>query len=235
VTAATTDDVTVLRFWAPGSSGGDVLRGTVPASPAPRGTLAAPFWDLSGPGSSCFLSNLAGTPAGTGSNHTSGPLTQVTDPNPVVGSVIYYTATVNTPGGGNTNAFGCANPGLCSNAGWCELGTDAGAPCKTSTDCAGGGVCTPKTTFCTADAGQAGFGGCGRHAVCAGGTNTGRLCTAGADCPGSTCPAVAATTATPGQVCYALTGATIPPLGSCPPPGHAKRLVQRVGGTYSCP
>jgi hypothetical protein len=235
VTATTADDVTVLRFWAPGLYGGDVVRGTVPSGPAPRGTLSGSFWDIAGTGAHCFLSNLAGTPAGTGSNYTAGPLTQAADPNPAVGSIIFYTVASNSPGGGNDNAFGCANPGICGNPGWCEQGTNAGAPCRVNADCAGGGVCTLRTSFCANDAGQAGLGGCGRHAVCAGGTNTDRLCTSGTDCPGSTCPSVAATTTTAGQVCYRLTGTDIPPLGSCPPPGHPKRLVQRVGGSYICP
>jgi subtilase family protein/thrombospondin type 3 repeat protein len=233
-TATTADDVTALRFWAPGTQGGDIIRGTV-TSAAPRGTLAAPFWDLAGVGSNCLLSNLPGTPAGMGSNYSSGTLNQTADPNPAPGAVIFYIAALNTPGGGNGNAFGCANPAVCGNPGWCEQGSDAGAPCKVNGDCAGGGVCTLKTTFCATDTGQAGLGGCGRHAVCAAGTNAGRLCTGNAECPGSTCPAVGSTTATAGQVCYAHTGSTVAPLGSCPPPGHAKRLVQRVSGTYACP
>jgi len=236
VTAGTADDITVLRWWGPGNFATDVIRGTVPAGPAPRGTLQAPFWNLAGLAANCFLSNVAGVPTTPGSNYVSGNLNQATDPNPALGAVTYYEVTSNSPGGTNVNAFGCANPSICNNAGWCELGTNAGAPCNVSADCAGGGTCLLRTTFCATDAGVGDLGGCGRHQVCAGGANAGRLCLANADCPTSTCPALAATIATAGQVCYGLNNVPLPPpFGSCPPVGHVKRLVKRVGTGLVCP
>jgi hypothetical protein len=231
VTAAVTDDVTVLRWWAPANYGTDVIRGTVPPA-APKGTLAAPFWNLGGLGASCILSNVAGTPTSLGSNHTS-TLTNAADPNPAVGAVIYYDVTSNQAGGTNVNAFGCANPDICNNIGWCELGTNAGGPCNVGADCPGGS-CTARTTFCNSDIGIGGAGGCGRFQVCAGGANVGRLCTsvtAATDCPGSTCPAISATVATAGQVCYNLNTTQLPPpSGGCPSVGNPKRLVRRIGG-----
>jgi hypothetical protein len=238
ITLGTADDVTQLRWWGPGNFGTDVIRGTVPAGPAPRGTLAAPFWNLAGLPAACFLSNVAGTPTAPGSNYSSGSLTLAMDPNPALGAVTYYDVTSNAPGGGNVNAFGCSNPAICNNPGWCELGSNAGAPCTTSVDCAGGGTCLLRTTFCSTDAGSGDQGGCGRHQACTGGTNAGRLCLAATDCPGGgSCPTVLATTTTAGQVCYNLnTVALPPPFGSCPAAGNAKRLVRRVGGAgLVCP
>ena len=238
VTAAVGDDVTVLRWWGPGDFGTDLVRGTVPAGPAPKGTLQAPFWNLSGLAASCFVSNVAGVPVpgGPGSNYTSGTLTQLADPNPAPGVVTYYDVSSNTPGGANNNTFGCANPTVCSNPGWCELGTNAGAPCNVNADCAGGGTCLLRTTFCTTDVGAAELGGCGRHQACAGGTSVGRLCLSNVDCPGSTCPVLAANVAG-GQVCYSVAGIPLtPPFGSCPAVGNAKRLVRRIGGAgLVCP
>jgi len=231
VTAAVADDVTVLRWWAPGNFGTDVIRGTVPPG-APKGTLAAPFWNLGGLGASCILSNVAGAPAAPGSNYTS-TLTAIADPNPAIGGVTYYDVTSNQAGGTNVNAFGCANPAVCNNNGWCQLGSNAGAPCNVNADCAGGGTCLLRNTFCNSDAGVGDLGGCGRHQVCAGGANIGLLCTTAnqaADCPGSTCPALAANVSTPGQVCYNLNTTPVPANGSCPSVGNARRLVRRVGG-----
>jgi len=238
ITPGTVDDVTQLRWWGPGNYGTDVIRGTVPAGPAPRGTLAAPFWNLAGLGANCFLSNVAGTPTAPGTNYKSGSLDQATDPNPGPGGVTYYDITSNSPGGTNVNAFGCANPAICNNPGWCELGSDAGAPCTTSADCAGGGSCLLRTSFCSTDAGIGDLGGCGRHQACTGGTNAGRLCLVAADCPGAggSCPAVLPTTTTAGQVCYSLSKVALPPpFGSCPAVGNAKRLVRRVGTGLVCP
>ena len=229
VTASTADDVTRLRWWSPGNFGTDVIRGTVPAA-APKGTLAAPFWNLGGLGASCIASNVTGTPTTPGSNYTTS-LSQAADPNPALGAVTYYDVTSNQAGGTNVNAFGCANPNVCSNNGWCELGSNAGAPCNVNADCAGGGTCLLRSSVCNSDTGTGDAGGCGRHQVCAGGTNVGRLCLAATDCPGSTCPTLAAGISTPGQVCYNLNTTPLPPpAGGCPAVGNPKRLVRRVGG-----
>ena len=144
----------------------------------------------------------------------------------------YYGVSSNAPGGQNVNAFGCANPAVCNNVGWCELGTNAGAPCNVDADCAGGGTCRILATYCANDVGVGGFGGCGRYQVCAGGANLNRLCTSATDCPGSTCPTLPSSTATTGQLCYNLSGVTLPatPGGGCPTVGHPKRILDRVGG-----
>jgi hypothetical protein len=239
VTAAVADDTTVLRWWAPGNFGSDVIRGAVPAA-APKGTIAAPFMNLPGLSPNCFLSNIAGVGAAGGSaNHTSGPFNQATDPYPVaVNTVTYYNVSSNAPAGQNVNSFGCANPAVCNNAGWCELGGNAGGPCNVDADCAGGGTCRILTTFCATDTGVGGLGGCGRYQVCAGGANVNRLCTAAGDCPASTCPTLPATTSTAGQLCYNLSGVVLPstPGGGCPAVGHAKRILDRVGGAgLVCP
>jgi len=233
----TAEHITSLRWWGPGNFGTDLIRGTVPAGPAPRGTLAAPFWNLAGLGANCFLSNVAGVPTAPGSNYTSGNLTQTDDANPLSGVITYYEVTSNSPGGSNVNAFGCANPAICNNAGWCQLGTNAGGPCNSDPDCSGGGTCLLRTTYCATDAGVGDLGGCGRHQVCAGGANVGRLCLINSDCPTSTCPTLAATVATAGQVCYGLNNTSLPPpFGSCPSVGNPKRLVKRIGGAgLVCP
>jgi hypothetical protein len=238
VTATTADDVTVLRLWSASDDGLDVVKGTVPAGPAPKGTLSGSFWTLPGLSGPCFLSNLAPTPAATGFNHSSGPLTQSQDPNPAVGAVLYYHASANSPGGASLDAYGCPSPAICSNAGWCEGGTNGGAPCTTSAQCPGGGACVARSVFCSQDAGIAGQGGCGHHGVCAGGTNSGKLCRSAVDCPGGgTCPGpTAAQQAAEGQVCLTLTGAPLAPApyGNCPPAGHPKRVVSRAGAP-PCP
>jgi hypothetical protein len=238
LTASTADDVTVLQIWSASDDGLDVVRGSVPAGPAPKGILGGSFWTLPGLSGPCFLSNLAPAAAGTGFNHTSGPLAQAQDANPPVGGVIYYQAASNSPAGTNLDAYGCPSPGICSNPGWCEGGTNAGAPCTANPQCPGGGTCLFRTTFCAGDTGAAGAGGCGHHTTCAGGTNSGKLCLGPVDCPGGgTCPAAtAAQQATEGQVCLTLTGAPLAPApyGNCPPAGHPKRLVSRSGG-LACP
>ncbi|HZN03798.1 MAG TPA: hypothetical protein VFD06_09465, partial [Candidatus Polarisedimenticolia bacterium] len=182
--------------------------------------------------------NLAGTAAATGFNHGSGPLSQAQDPNPSLGAVIYYQAATNSPGGANLDAYGCPSPSICSNPGWCDLGTSAGGPCTTNGDCPGGGTCVLEPTFCLTDAGTAKQGGCGHHPTCVGGSAPGKLCQSAVDCPGGgACPAAtAAQQATEGQVCLTLTGAPLAaaPYGNCPPAGHPKRVVSRTGG-LACP
>jgi hypothetical protein len=174
----TTDDQTRLRWWGPGNYGTDLLRGTIPAGPAPKGTLAAPFWNLSGLASPCVLSNVAGTPVtgGPGSNYTSGLRSQATDPNPGLNAVIYYDVTTNSSVGGNLNAFGCANPAMCNNRGWCELSANAGSPCNADADCPSG--------YCAVNRCTAGATG-----------NVGKGCTTDAHCgTGGVCGATPAAT-----------------------------------------
>jgi hypothetical protein len=242
VTATTADDITQLRLWGASDDGIDVVRGTVPTG-GPRGTLAGSFWTLPGLAGPCFLSNLAAAAASAGFNHASPALTQALDANPAVGSVVYYQAAANSPAGANLDAYGCPSPSICSNPGWCELGTGAGGPCTTNADCPGGGTCLLKRIFCFKDAGEAWVGigaaggGCGHHPTCSGGSNAGRLCYTTTDCPSGVCPATsAAQQATEGQVCLTLTGAPLAPApyGNCPPAGHPKRLVSRSGG-LACP
>jgi hypothetical protein len=241
LTASTADDTTLLRLWGASDDGLDVVRGIVPVG-GPKGTLAGSFWTLPGLAGPCFLSNLAPTAAATGFNHSSGPLTQAQDANPAVGAITYYQAAANNTAGANLDAYGCPSPSICSNPGWCELGTGAGGPCTTNADCPGGGTCLHRTIFCSRDAGVAGpnpndGGGCGHHATCTGGANAGRLCYTNTDCPSGVCPAAsAAQQATEGQVCLTLTGAPLAPspYGNCPPAGHPKRLVSR-SGVPACP
>ena len=236
-TASTADDVTVLRLWAASDDGLDIVRGSIPAGPAPRGTLAGPFWNLAGLSGPCFLSNLAPAAAATGFNYGSGPLTQAQDANPPVGGIIYYQASANSTAGTDLDAYGCPSPAICSNPGWCELGANAGAPCTASADCPAG-ACVPSTVFCSTDGGTAKQGGCGHHATCAGGSSPGTLCVAALDCPGGgTCPPpTAAQQTTEGQVCLTLTGVPLgsAPYGNCPVAGHPKRVVSRAGAP-SCP
>jgi hypothetical protein len=194
----------------------------------------------------------------------------------------YYGVSSNAPGGQNVNAFGCANPAVCNNAGWCELGSNAGGPCNVDADCSGG-TCRILSTACSSDAGVGGFGGCGRYQVCSAPVAAvGKLCTAATDCAatGGNCPALPATTATAGQLCLNVAGMTTPPVqtlgvcaanvctagfghvgqacvvaadcndttnhntqppqvninlpptpgGGCPPVGHPRRILDRVGG-----
>ncbi|MGH7893430.1 MAG: hypothetical protein ACREQL_02120, partial [Candidatus Binatia bacterium] len=112
VTAGPADDVTVLRWWGPGTFAMDVIRGAIPASPAPRGTLQAPFWNLAGLGAACFRSNVAGTPTSPGSNYTSGNLSQADDTNPTL-----------------VCAAASTNPGVACVGATCVGGTNAGAAC----------------------------------------------------------------------------------------------------------
>jgi hypothetical protein len=238
VTSPTSDDTTQLRVWSPSGAGLDIVRGTVPAGPAPRGgSGAGGFWTLSGLASPCFQANLAGGASDAGVNYQTAALPQATDPNPPIGGVIYYLASPNAPGGGSIDAFGCASPSVCSNPGWCELGSNAGAPCTVNADCAGGGTCLAQPTFCSTDAGTGGQGGCGHHLACAGGSRAGRLCQANLDCPGGSCPAAtAAQQQTEGQICLNRPpGLPATPYASCPPAGDPKRLVRRAGPGLICP
>jgi hypothetical protein len=166
VTASNADDVTRVRWWGPGNYGTDLMRGTVVSGPAPKGGISGTFWDLAGLASPCFLSNVAGTPVpgGPGSNYLSGNLNQATDPNPALNAVVFYEVSTNSSVGGNLNAFGCANPGICGNAGWCELGTNPGAPCTGDAICGVGGYCA--NNRCTAGTASMIGRGCNLDAHC---------------------------------------------------------------------
>jgi hypothetical protein len=147
---STANDVTSLRWWGPGDYGTDLLRSTILLSSAPKGTLAAPFWNLAGLESPCFMSNVAGTPTSPGSNYSSGNLNQTADPNPGSNAFVYYEITTNSSVGGNLNAFGCASPAFCNNPGWCELGSNAGGPCSVDANCPSGYCATNRCTAGTA-------------------------------------------------------------------------------------
>ena len=243
---------TTLRFWTPlgGGAAADVYRGLIGPGIS-RGSLAAGSrWllDTGGaPGSeaACLQSNVAATPetappAGPGGGRaTLGPLNQAADPDPAVGTAVYYLVAA-AIGGGAPDGLGCANPAICSKAGWCEGGTNAGAPCDVSGDCVGGGACTPARTVCATDAGEAQRGGCGRHRVCLDGTRAGLFCALNSDCPASTCPDVADDVTTPGSTCLTVGQAlgTTPAgavVNGCPPPGRTPRIVRKVTAAGLCP
>ncbi|HEU4402331.1 MAG TPA: hypothetical protein VFT43_09515, partial [Candidatus Polarisedimenticolia bacterium] len=155
VTAATTDDSTVLRWWSPGQQAVDVYRAPIPgvctagtaavgtfcststqcgtggicSNPGKGAVVAGPFDQLT---PSCFLSNVAGTPAsGGGSNGTSGALNQTQDANPALGLATYYLAVANV-GGSSLSAIGCANPAVCLG------GTKNLQACGSDADCPSG-------------------------------------------------------------------------------------------------
>jgi len=225
-------NVTLLQWCVGGSGAADVFRGMTHGG-IDRGQLSAPFWTLN-PTTNCLLANMPGIPSGGRTCGRSGDLTQDMDPDPDLGVALFYVTSGHSPVGGNVNAFGCANPGVCNNSGWCILGSDAGRPCNVNADCPGAGVsCQLQTTFCSTDTGTGDLGGCGRHQVCTGGANVGMLCLSSADCPGATCPTLAPGISTPGQICYnvALAG---PTSEGCPAVGNPRRLIRRVS-TYSCP
>ena len=243
---------TTLRFWTPlgGGAMADVYRGLIGPGITKGSFAPGSRWllDTSGaPGSvaACLQSNVVTTPetappAGPGGGRgTVGPLNQAADPNPAPGTAVYY-LVAGAAVGGAPDGLGCANPALCSKAGWCEGGTNAGAPCDVSGDCAGGGTCTPLRTACASDAGAAKLGGCGRHQVCLGGGRAGQLCALNSDCPGSSCLAVAGNVTTTGSICLTVgvaLGTT--PAGAvvtgCPPAGWAPRVIRKVGAAGVCP
>jgi hypothetical protein len=249
VAAATT----TLKWWTPDARPADVYRGRLGPG-ITRGSYAAPFWLLdtsgaTGSAAACLLNDVAGTPeslppAGPGGTRGStGPLAQTIDPDPAIGAGVYYVVAADSPGAGSTNAAGCANPGVCNKAGWCELGTGFGAPCNANADCPGGGACRIRTTFCKTSSGVAGINGngCGRYPVCLAGTNALRLCQEDVDCPGSTCVVPAATVTAAGSACLNLPGPVTPPPpagalnAECPPPGSANRVVRQVAAGGLCP
>jgi hypothetical protein len=240
---------TTLRWWSPGAQPADVYRGLIGLG-ITKGTYAAPFWRLdtsgaAGSQAACLRNDVGGTPetappAGPGGTRgTTGPIGLVDDPNPAIGAGVYYVVALDAPGAGSTNAIGCANPGVCSKAGWCVLGASAGAPCDVDADCPGG-TCAGPRAFCTTSAGPGGGGGCGRHAVCSAGINAGRLCSSVTDCAGSACPLVTADVATAGSVCLNAAGLISPPLpgtvpSECPPAGSAARVVRQATPGGLCP
>jgi hypothetical protein len=98
---------TTLRWWNPGNQTSDLYKGTI--DNGTKGTLATPFYilDNTTAGAACVAANISGTPASTGSNYTTGA---ISDPNPGLGLVHYYLVSGNQPGGGTVDALGCANP-----------------------------------------------------------------------------------------------------------------------------
>ncbi|HUD73321.1 MAG TPA: hypothetical protein VMQ62_15295, partial [Dongiaceae bacterium] len=224
-------------------------RGTLVAG-GTRVHLVAGVWllDLSGPGTppACLASGIAGTPAPGGIvggvNGTSGPLNQAADPNPASGNVTYYLIVPSGPSGSTVNAFGCANPAICRDAGWCNLGTDPGRPCNLTADCGAGGTCTLETIFCRTDSGPAHMGGCARHTICAGGNSPGKLCETAADCPGggATCPALPSNLSTAGAVCLnqslepVASGIGVP-VNGCPPRTSVRRIIRTAPAAGLCP
>jgi hypothetical protein len=187
-------------------------------------------------------------PAGPGSLFRN-TFTNVQDPVPASGSANVYFTVGHAPGGAAVNALSCPNLGVCNNAGWCNLGANAGAPCNVAANCPGGAcVNMPGVvrSYCTTDTGMGDLGGCGRHSVCVGGATPGKLClnlvaaTASntVDCgAGGTCSAFVANAAAPGQLC--LTSQTFVPQlpfnQGCLPVGHVKRLIGQAPLANVCP
>jgi hypothetical protein len=243
---------TTLQWWTPGAAPADVYRGALGAGTT-RGSYAPPFWRLdtnggSGSEAACLRNDVAGMPQAPppggpgGTRGTTGPLGQADDPNPPVDSGVYYLVATDAPGSGSTNAAGCANPAICTMKGWCELGTNFGAPCNANVDCPGGGACRVLTTFCKTSAGVAGNNGngCGRYPACLAGTNALRLCQDDVDCPGSICVIPSATVTAAGSICLNVSGQMTPsPSGTvapeCPPAGSPARIVRQVTATGLCP
>ena len=224
ITASTADDTT--RYSVVTNAGGigngevDLYRGTVAAA---KGTRNGQIWLLNHAGGAAFVQHLAFVANAVPGKQYANTLSQAQDANPAVGAVQYYLSVGHAPGGNPVNALGCANPGVCANAGWCSLGTSAGAACNVNGDCPGGS-CTIRTTYCTTDGGAGDLGGCARHQVCAGGANVGLLCIAAADCPGSSCAPLPANT--PAGLCFGVQSGV--PAGGCLPPGNTKRLVDQA-------
>jgi hypothetical protein len=185
VTAVVTDDTTVLRAFAPGAPGLglDLIHGSVPTGPAPKGARVGALWNLAGllpavPPPPATLGCQAGDTIGAatlgGSNYRVGPLNQTADPNPAVGSVVYYDVSRNAGGGPgfNDNAFGVSNPAICSNSGWCELGPTPGIACEADANCGAGGYCA--LNRCVAPSAGLNVGkGCNTDAQCGAGGQCG--------------------------------------------------------------
>jgi hypothetical protein len=241
---------TTLSWWLPDARPADIYRGLLGPG-ITRGSYIAPFWRLdttgaAGSAAACLRNDVAGTPevaapAGPGgTSSTSGPLDQSSDPDPPLGSGVYYVVAADAPGSGSTNAMGCARPSVCSRRGWCQSGTNAGAPCDADADCPGGGACATLMTSCRTTAGRGGAGGCGRYGVCGGGANAGLLCTMSWQCPGSECALPAATTTSPGSICLVSStppGSLVPGtvVSECPAPGDTGRVVRTVPPDGLCP
>ena len=238
---------TTYSWSPPGVNPVDVYQGDLVSG---RGTLTPGVsWNLDP--APCFAANIAG------GGFTKGPLGA--DHNPSIGAGYYY--VVSEDGGiaglPNINFFGCARPGICNNAGWCELGASPGTPCNVPVDCPGAaaicaiGTCTAGAAAtlglgCNVDLDCGGGGVCQARAVgtiCstdAGGGDVGgcalhAVCDGGANigrlCAG---PADCPSAACPPVPSNAVTPGQIcynqggPNIDDCPPIGNAKRLIRVV-------
>jgi hypothetical protein len=250
IPANAADDVT--RVSIVGNAGQnlmDLYRGTTPETYAiglqpnpPTGTTVTlgsmahrghvPFFANANPGKQ-FLSDYTNAAEGV----------------PALGTAFVFTSVGHTPGGAPVNGLSCPNLGVCNSAGWCNLGTNAGAPCTASAQCPGGtcanmpGVSKP---YCTSTTGMGDLGGCGGHSVCVAGPTPGKLClnfvaspaANTVDCgTGGTCSGFSATASTAGQICYKSDSyAPQQPLHQgCLPPGDAKHLIDQAQPANVCP
>lgn len=222
MTASTDDDVTALTWDPPGPHPVDLYTGTL--SDTDKGSLFLTQSPDSGawyPPSStaCFAGNL-----------TAGALmiAVAAVPDPAPGSGVFYLLARDLGAGGapNASSFGCANPAVCSNRGWCELGAFAGRPCDHDGVCLPGGHCRLMKTNCWTDTGPGEGGGCARHPACVGGTENGRLCNPGAGCAGGTCSTVPPDALGPG-VCFSLPGGYIDVEG-CPALGVDPQHMEAI-------
>jgi hypothetical protein len=221
ITASPLDDVTVVGWAAVTPPPVDLYQGTIGAGLS-KGTFDPGF--AAGPAyfvnvTACFLPDEFGA--------DTGPLSQVVDPNPALGTARFY---VYSQDGGplglpNVNDYGCSGAGLCNNPGWCDSGTMAGNPCNGPVDCPSG-TCVIRPTSCSTAAGPGDLGGCALHSVCSGGPTPGKLCFVTGDCTPGSCPGVGATTFTPGQVCFDASG--VPAGADCPPVGAANFMTRMI-------
>lgn len=112
----------------------DLYRGTIAAAGGAGSLTASNTWDLAA--GSCLNGNFIGVapiPTSPGYND-SVVLSAAQDPNPAVGTAVYYLVTKQNAPGASPNAHGCANPAVCA------AGPNAGAGCSSDAQC-GGALC----------------------------------------------------------------------------------------------